>query len=344
MSERTGARLSYRLAQGMRVLWYGAHYALVRRTHGAKASGLPRVALDVKGVRKAFFEVFAHDERAIAEGLYPPPRDADPRRLARALRSSRAFLSDAGKVQERRERGGGVEVRDRPDADGFPTYYRQNFHYQTDGWFSEESAALYPTQVEVLFTGAAAPMRRLAVAEIAREVRRTGKRDASLIDIAGGEGGFLADVLDACPKVKATLLDLSPAYCAAAKRRLKRWTAAEVLEGAAEAMPVSDARFDIASAVYLFHELPPRVRPQVISEAYRVLRPGGLFILADALQAGDDDRLEPLLGAFPEMFHEPYFKSWMATDLDGLMAEAGFVSEGKAQGFLTKATLWRKPG
>ncbi|NJN06251.1 MAG: class I SAM-dependent methyltransferase, partial [Rhodobacteraceae bacterium] len=45
------------------------------------------------------------------------------------------------------------------------------------------------------------------------------------------------------------------------------WCQASVAEGLAEAMPFADARFDHVYSIYLFHELPPRVRPKVIAEA-----------------------------------------------------------------------------
>ena len=41
----------------------------------------------------------------------------------------------------------------------YPTCYLRNFHNQTDGYPSDYSAALYDLQVEILFNGAADPMR-----------------------------------------------------------------------------------------------------------------------------------------------------------------------------------------
>ena len=46
------------------------------------------------------------------------------------------------------------------DKTGYPSYYLQNFHYQTDGYLSELSASLYDLQVELLFNGLADAMRR----------------------------------------------------------------------------------------------------------------------------------------------------------------------------------------
>jgi len=38
-------------------------------------------------------------------------------------------------------------------TEGYPKYYLQNFHYQTNGYLSDSSAELYDLQVELLFGG-----------------------------------------------------------------------------------------------------------------------------------------------------------------------------------------------
>ena len=50
-----------------------------------------------------------------------------------------------------------------PDPERYPAYYLQNFHYQTDGWLSKDSARLYDFQVETLFLGSADTRRRQAL-------------------------------------------------------------------------------------------------------------------------------------------------------------------------------------
>ena len=101
----------------------------------------------------------------------------------------------------------------------YPDYYRQNFHYQSGGWFSDESAELYDTQVEALFTGTADAMRRAALAEIARELKGRDQRGVSLLDVACGNGRFLKTVMNVWPRLQAAGLDLSPNYTDAARKR-----------------------------------------------------------------------------------------------------------------------------
>ena len=47
----------------------------------------------------------------------------------------------------------------------------------------------------------------------------------------------------------------------------------------AEETGFEDESFDLVVAIWLFHELPPKARDKVVREAFRILRPGGVFAL-----------------------------------------------------------------
>ncbi len=94
--------------------------------------------------------------------------------------------------------------------------------------------------------------------------------------------------------------------------------------------------------VYLFHELPPRVRREAAAEIARALKPGGVFVFADSIQAGDTADLDQMLEFFPIGFHEPYFSSYQKEDLLALFAQAGLVHEETERAFLTKVMRFRK--
>ncbi len=344
-------RVRYAAAQGTRSAWYGAHYLLARRRSGAftrpgEAPFEPQAGVfDARAMRKGFLDLFAQDRANIESGLYRAPSDVRLRDLARTLASSRAFLKDVPEVDRRRMAREGTEVR-KTEADRigrFPVYYRQNFHYQSDGWLSDESARVYDTQVETLFAGAADAMRRAALAELAKGLSGRDQREVHYLDVACGTGRFLEQVLRNFPKLKASGLDLSPNYADRARRTVRRWPQTDIIEGAAEAMPVADERFDFISAIYLFHELPPKIRPLVFAEIYRALKPGGTFIFADSLQFGDVEALDAALEYFPEGFHEPYYKGYLKADLVTQIEEAGFVAGTRSIAFLTKVMSFTKP-
>ena len=348
---KTAGRARYTAAQGLRSAWYGGQYALARRrSAGFNRPGepvfKPENKPNLKALRKAYFDLFRQDRANIEAGLYPDPvrRELRLRDFPKAVGRAQRFLSDVSDVDRRRLERNGIEVREAEMADPerFPAYYRQNFHYQTDGWHSDGSDDIYDHQVEALFTGAADAMRRLALAELVKEVRGTDQRKVQVLDLACGTGRFMNQVMSALPKLQLTGLDLSPPYAAAARKNVRRWPHVEVAEGKAEALPFGDQTFDHLISIYLFHELPPRVRPQVIAEAARVLKPGGAFIIADSLQFGDNEGVDGFLEYFPEGFHEPYYKGYLNWAFDPYMEAAGFTSERLQLAFLTKVRVWRK--
>ena len=351
IASKTAARARYAAEQGLRSAWYGAQMSAARRNVGGfNRAGEPkfeptRGTPDMAALRKAYFNLFIQDRLNVEAGLYPAPHDLRVRDLPNALKSARAFRADVAEVDRRRQARDGIEIRETlPEGSNrYPDYYRQNFHYQSGGWFTDESAELYDTQVEALFSGTADAMRRAALAEISRELKGRDQRRASLLDLACGNGRFLSRVMSVYPRLQATGLDLSPSYTEAARKRLARWPQVSVLHEAAEAMPIPDASLDMVVSVFLFHELPPEVREQVLAEVARVLKPGGLFILADSTQFGDYPEMDGLLEYFPHGFHEPYYESYLSWDMAASCGGAGLTAERETLAFLTKVTTWRKP-
>lgn len=342
-------RARYTIEQGARVAWYSAHYLAARRmSQPFDRPGEPRFRPqaregDQKRIRAAFLDLFAQDRSNIEAGLYPAPREFGVRQVLRAFERSAQFFADVPRVDARRVARAGAEVRRSNDTPShLPAYYLQNFHYQTGGWLTEESAALYDTQVEVLFAGAADAMRRIALGSLARALKGRDQRGVRLLDVACGNGRFLTQVLEAFPRMPASGLDLSQPYVDTARGRLRRWRQADVIVGNAETLPMADASLDAATCVYLFHELPPRVRRDVAREIARVLKPGGVFVFADSLQTGDAADLDRMLEYFPIGFHEPFYGSYQAEDLASLFGEAGFVLEETRLAFLTKVMRFRR--
>ena len=314
--------------------------SLTRPTKGEQArSFAPKSPPTVKAsLRQAYLEAFEKDARDVAAGLYPAVEDG-PIRPSTALREAADFIADAFEVDQRRRRGDGVEVRDGVDNRAYPSYYRQNFHFQSGGWFTAESARRYDAQVEALFSGTAGAMRRRGLSLLARHWRGRDHRNAKILDAACGSGAFLKDLKAAFPRAAIAGLDLSEAYLAEARRR----SGLGGVKANAESPPFADSSLDAVACVYLFHELPPRIRPVVAASLARVIKPGGVLVFVDSVQPTDTPDLARLLEAFPVYFHEPYYGSYAQTDLAALFAEAGLRVIGEDRAFLTKALLLEKP-
>jgi len=333
-----------RARAAIKAAWWTATGSLARSmtrpTHGEQARSFePTAAPPTKdSLRRAYLEAFEKDARDVAAGLYPAIEDG-PVRPSAAVREAADFIADAFEVDQRRRRGNGVEVRDEANSQVYPNYYRQNFHFQSGGWFTPESARRYDAQVEALFSGTAGAMRRRGLSLLAKHWRGRDHRDVKILDVACGSGAFLKDVKTAFPRAAIAGLDLSEAYLAQARKR----TGVGGIKANAEALPIADSALDAVSCVYLFHELPPRVRPVVAASLARVLKPGGVLVFVDSVQPSDTPDLARLLEAFPVYFHEPYYGSYAQTDLVALFAEAGLKLIGEDRAFLTKALLLEKP-
>ena len=343
---RRFAGLAYGAAQGLRVAWYYGHKLAAARaapppvspdTSARRHADLP----DRTQILRDLARLLERDWRNIAAGLYRLPVDLVPDPLA-AWRRSRRFFADLDRVEARRRANDGSEVRRQTPAGRYPGYYLRNFHFQTDGYLSGHSAQLYDHQVEVLFGGGAAAMRRQALVPLREALARRGLRGAKLLDIGCGTGSFLREVKNNYPTLAVTALDLSPFYIAEARRLLAPWSRVEFIAAAAEKIPRPAATFDVVTAIYLFHELPPRQRRAIAGEIARLLKPGGFFILLDSLQRGDTPAYDGLLDDFPRRLHEPYYASYVRADLTALFGAAGLVAESAEPVYFSKLAIFRK--
>jgi demethylmenaquinone methyltransferase/2-methoxy-6-polyprenyl-1,4-benzoquinol methylase len=74
-------------------------------------------------------------------------------------------------------------------------------------------------------------------------------------------------------------IDLSPAMLAVAHRKLG--PQAHLHRGDASRLPYADGVFDLAIAMLTLHEMPGSIRPRVMAEMRRVLKPDGELLLVD---------------------------------------------------------------
>ena len=98
-----------------------------------------------------------------------------------------------------------------------------------------------------------------------------------LLEIGCGEGGNLHHLAARCPGVSLYGTDFSPAKAAFARHATGAFTAC----ADASALPLADAVFDAVLIRDLLHHVLPALRGRVLSEARRVLRPGGQLFLIE---------------------------------------------------------------
>jgi ubiquinone/menaquinone biosynthesis C-methylase UbiE len=234
------------------------------------------------------------------------------------------------------------------DREGYPRYYLQNFHYQTDGYLSDMSANLYDLQVELLFNGMADPMRRRILKPLKAGLSAftdTPNQKLRVLDVACGTGRTLKMLRAAFPKASLFGVDLSPAYLRKANQLLSENVGElpQLLQANAEELPYLDNYFHGISSVFLFHELPAEARQKVIDECFRVLQPGGTFVICDSIQRQDSpEEFEVMMENFPALFHEPYYRHYVTDDLVERLEKAGFKDIETTNHFVSKYWVARK--
>lgn len=234
------------------------------------------------------------------------------------------------------------------DREGYPRYYLQNFHYQTDGYLSDMSANLYDLQVEILFNGTADLMRRRILKPLKEGLTTfasVSPQQIRVLDVACGTGRTLKMIRAALPKASLFGTDLSPAYLRKANQLLSEnpGELPQLLQANAEELPYLNNYFHGISSVFLFHELPAEARQRVIDECFRVIKPGGVLVICDSMQKLDTPEFEVMMENFPAIFHEPYYRHYVTDNLVERLEKAGFENVEIKNYFVSKYWVARKP-
>jgi ubiquinone/menaquinone biosynthesis C-methylase UbiE len=349
---RFATHLAYGASQLPRVAWYAGHGVVMRRLSEVARrrtgqSRRPRASTDapVPDRRRLYADMatlFLQDLANVEAGIYPMPMDHDGSWL-KLLQRSRLFFADLPSIHRRREVGDHREVLTEETRDKRPSYYLQNFHFQSGGWMTRESARRYDTQVEVLFNGTANAIRRQALPPLHEIFAGRDQRRLRLLDVGCGTGRSLDFFKQAWPRLPALGIDMSEAYIAEARRHLKRWCWTNLIIANGEAIPLEDQSQDAVTCIFMFHELPPKVRRVVFGEFARVLKRGGRLVLVDSLQIGDQPDYDGMLELFPQSYHEPYYVSYLREDFGAMATACGLTHIRDVNAFVSKVMVFDKP-
>jgi len=152
----------------------------------------------------------------------------------------------------------------------------------------------------------------------------------SVLDVACGPGILSAAIARTAREVMA--LDLTPEMLKKAAQRCAGLANVSFREGNAAELPFADDSFDAAVTRLSVHHFD---RPgRVMSEIFRVIRPGGSFVIADVISSEEPADAE-LQNAIEILRDPSHVRMLPGSELTALVRDAGFAIESRA--------TWDKP-
>ncbi|MEH1945174.1 MAG: methyltransferase domain-containing protein [Nostoc sp.] len=168
------------------------------------------------------------------------------------------------------------------------------------------------SRLAALSVGGEARFRQLALQGL------TIHSDTQVLDLCCGSGQTTQVLVKFSQNV--TGLDASPKSLQRARQNVPL---ASYVEAFAEKMPFADNLFDVVHTSVALHEMQPEQLRKIISEVYRVLKPGGVFTLVD-FHAPTNPIFWPGISVFLLLFETETAWELLKTDLAGLLTETGF--------------------
>ena len=228
----------------------------------------------------------------------------------------------------------------------YPDYYTKSFHLYAEGNLNWEAAL---DAVPATFLIANNYLRENFTTTIQNHIfnyKTTDSNTGRIMDIGCSVGASTKYLIEAFPDKEVDAVDLSPHFLSAAKFHhstpssplftdlQEKITYHHVM---AENMPFESNSYDIVSLSYFIHELPTKITEEVISEVYRVLRPGGTISIVDLI-GGD-----MVINKYLFELSEPYIQQYYNTDFIKIISEAGFKFITKVDNTRNRIWIATKP-
>jgi ubiquinone/menaquinone biosynthesis C-methylase UbiE len=102
----------------------------------------------------------------------------------------------------------------------------------------------------------------------------------AVLEIAVGTGVAFREILRRNPNGRNAGIDLTEAMLRRARAKAERCGVSfELVQGDARSLPFADAAFDVVMNNNMLGIVPDAIIPDILSEAFRVLRPGGRLVV-----------------------------------------------------------------
>lgn len=208
-----------------------------------------------------------------------------------------------------------------------PDYWRGvDFHRTAHGWDGTEFAGcvhgeiVHRKMVDRLFPGGIFQQRRRVAAMAPKD------HYAKILEMGSSTGHYTLALSETYPDAEIHGVDLSLRTLEHARRVANvRGLPWHLYRRPAEATGFADESFDLVTSYILLHEIPADTIRAVFAEAFRVLEPGGDFLMSDVTRYADLDRLSEWRADRGARYGgEPHWRESASLDLGAVAREVGF--------------------
>jgi ubiquinone/menaquinone biosynthesis C-methylase UbiE len=233
-----------------------------------------------------------------------------------------------------------VIPKDLPGVEGIPEYVLQEFHNLPNGNYSDVLTRGYITGFDASMLG---QMRRVR--------DRIAERLASchsVLDL-GCASGKTAAAIHTNGVSDVWGLDPSPYLLRHAARDYPH---IRFVQGVMEKLPFPNQRFDGVSACFVFHEVPPFYIRQALGEISRVLKPGGILVIAEPSPIQLRHSFFAMLKQYgwkggyfqllARVVHEPFVEAWHKFALADEIVQRALIMLEEDDGMPVKCWLLRR--
>jgi ubiquinone/menaquinone biosynthesis C-methylase UbiE len=197
---------------------------------------------------------------------------------------------------------------DLPGVEAIPQYALQEFHHLPNGNYSHVLMRGYITGFDLSMLGHMQRVRQRIAEHLAH--------CHSVLDL-GCAGGTTAAAIQAKGVADVWGLDPSPYLL---RYAAQHYPQIRFVQGAMEKLPFPNQRFDGMSACFVFHEVPPFYIRQALEEISRVLKLGGLLVIAEPSPVQLRDSFLSMIKKYgwkggyfqllASFLHEPFVDAW----------------------------------
>lgn len=168
---------------------------------------------------------------------------------------------------------------------------------------------------------------KISCADIEKRLKNT--EFEKMLDIGCGTAHLIDLLLKTHDKAEFYGIDISPNMIEQAKKKVG--DKATFTLGSADSLPYDDNTFDIVCCVQSFHHYP--YPEKAVSEAFRVLKPNGLYIISDS---GFKNKgfLQKFENSMLKLMNTGDFHAYCCGEVESLMKNGGFKI--KEKDFISK--------